>query len=230
MGNSAPNSSTRPTTPSNTTVASLRKRLETLENQVKRINANRTPAPLLAHQLANTGPMSQVKNGQTLVYNEDTGQYEPGASTYASLQGPGADTSGDQLTQTGGFNVVLGDVLVDGTQDFTVTATAAGGNPIAFQNIFSSTAGAQWACEVGNATKQGDIVLGIGPTGGSILFIRADSLSFTDGLGGTTGSIEFFGAGGDTIQTVTGSKGGNAALASLLTALHNYGLIIDSST
>ena len=31
-------------------------------------------------------------------------------------------------------------------------------------------------------------------------------------------------------QTVTGSRGGNAALASLLTALSNYGLITDSSS
>jgi hypothetical protein len=30
--------------------------------------------------------------------------------------------------------------------------------------------------------------------------------------------------------TVTGSKGGNAALASLITALANYGLITDSTT
>ena len=33
-----------------------------------------------------------------------------------------------------------------------------------------------------------------------------------------------------TRQTVTGAKGGNAALASLLTALANLGFIIDSTT
>jgi hypothetical protein len=31
-------------------------------------------------------------------------------------------------------------------------------------------------------------------------------------------------------QTVTGSRGGNAALASMLTALATLGLIVDSST
>jgi hypothetical protein len=231
MGSSTSVKSTGPTSTSNTSVASLRKRLETLETSVKRLNANRQTPSLLVHQLGNTLPMSVVKDGQTLVYNEASGQYEPGASTYASLQGPGADTSGDELTQTGGFNVVLGDVLVDGTQDFTVTATGHTGQPVAFQNIFSGSAGgAQWAALVGNATKQGSIVLGIGATGDSSLFIRADTISFTDGLGGTTGAIEFFGAGGASIQTVTGSRGGNAALASLLAALHAYGLIIDSST
>lgn len=51
--------------------------------------------------------------------------------------------------------------------------------------------------------------------------------------GGSTGSaagIGFFGGAVAAKQTVTGSKGGNAALASLLTALANYGLITDSSS
>ncbi len=46
----------------------------------------------------------------------------------------------------------------------------------------------------------------------------------------SAGAIGFFGGGGTTQQTVTGSRGGNAALASLLTALANYGLIVNSST
>ncbi|MFH1761844.1 MAG: hypothetical protein ABIA63_12165 [bacterium] len=46
----------------------------------------------------------------------------------------------------------------------------------------------------------------------------------------TSDNIGFFGTSPAAHQTVTGSKGGNAALASLLTALANYGLITDSST
>jgi hypothetical protein len=42
--------------------------------------------------------------------------------------------------------------------------------------------------------------------------------------------MAFFGASGNTKQTVTGSRGGNAALASLLTALASYGQITDSTT
>jgi hypothetical protein len=42
--------------------------------------------------------------------------------------------------------------------------------------------------------------------------------------------LGFFTAGLQTQQTVTGSRGGNAALASLLTALATYGLITDSTT
>jgi hypothetical protein len=49
-------------------------------------------------------------------------------------------------------------------------------------------------------------------------------------LAGATSVVGFYGAGGATRQTVTGSRGGNAALASLLTALASNGLIVDSST
>jgi len=44
------------------------------------------------------------------------------------------------------------------------------------------------------------------------------------------GAVGFFGSSGTTRPTVTGSRGGNAALASALTALANLGLITDSST
>jgi hypothetical protein len=49
-------------------------------------------------------------------------------------------------------------------------------------------------------------------------------------LGGSSSSVGFFGTGGTTQQTITGSRGGNAALASLLTALSAMNLIVDSST
>lgn len=42
--------------------------------------------------------------------------------------------------------------------------------------------------------------------------------------------LAFFNGSPTAKQTVTGAKGGNAALASLLTALANYGLITDGST
>lgn len=50
------------------------------------------------------------------------------------------------------------------------------------------------------------------------------------GLVPRSGPINFFGAAPVAQQAVTGAKGGNAALASLLTALAAYGLIVDSST
>ena len=47
---------------------------------------------------------------------------------------------------------------------------------------------------------------------------------------GASGQLGFFGTAAQTKQTVTGSRGANAALASLLTALATYGIITDSSS
>jgi hypothetical protein len=57
--------------------------------------------------------------------------------------------------------------------------------------------------------------------------------SVTDQYSPITGAsqkIGFFGTPKITKPTVTGSKGANAALASLLTALSNLGLLTDSSS
>ncbi len=78
MGSSVQVPSTGPTAVSPTSVAALRRRIEELELDVRRLNANRTPQPTLLHQLSNAGPMSQVKDGQTLIYDATTGTYKPG--------------------------------------------------------------------------------------------------------------------------------------------------------
>jgi hypothetical protein len=59
--------------------------------------------------------------------------------------------------------------------------------------------------------------------------VAADSLLLPR-AGGITATIGFQGAAAVGRQTVSGAKGGNAALGSLLTALATYGLITDSST
>jgi hypothetical protein len=48
--------------------------------------------------------------------------------------------------------------------------------------------------------------------------------------GASAPMIGFLGAGAVVRPTVTGSRGGNAALASALTALASLGLIVDSSS
>jgi hypothetical protein len=42
--------------------------------------------------------------------------------------------------------------------------------------------------------------------------------------------VGFYGVPAVARQTVSGSRGGNAALASVITAMKNLGLIIDSTT
>lgn len=49
-------------------------------------------------------------------------------------------------------------------------------------------------------------------------------------LGAAASAVGFYGSTGDVKQEITGSRGGNAALASLLTALETLGLITDSSS
>jgi hypothetical protein len=63
--------------------------------------------------------------------------------------------------------------------------------------------------------------------GGTIIGARDDGLAM---LATATGALSFFGATGTIKGAVTGSRAGNAALASLLTTLANYGLLTDSST
>lgn len=46
----------------------------------------------------------------------------------------------------------------------------------------------------------------------------------------TSNALAFFGGTIQNKQTITGSKGANAALTNLLTALANYGLVVDSTT
>lgn len=71
----------------------------------------------------------------------------------------------------------------------------------------------------------------------SDLLILADAVSIEGGtttgtkiLTGTTQKLGFHGATPVAKQTVTGSRGSNAALADLLTKLANLGLIVDSTT
>jgi hypothetical protein len=60
---------------------------------------------------------------------------------------------------------------------------------------------------------------------------RAQALYLSSGSLEHAGSqIGFFGTTPTSKGTVTGSRGGNAALADLLTELANYGLITDSTT
>lgn len=61
------------------------------------------------------------------------------------------------------------------------------------------------------------------------IYSAANYIEFSAGFM-TNGDVGFFGTTPVAKQTVTGSRGGNAALASVLTALANYGIITNSST
>lgn len=61
-------------------------------------------------------------------------------------------------------------------------------------------------------------------------FLQIDSQGGVGEMLLNAAKIGFFGSNGTTRQTITGSRGGNAALASLLTALANYQLITNNTT
>ena len=108
----------------------------------------------------------------------------------------------------------LGDVALTGgvNEDVAVEATGTGG-----LSLIAATGSI-------DITGNGDFSLSIGS--GSNVTI--DAVTGALQLDGST--VGFFGTTPASKPTVTGSRGGNAALASLLTGLETLGLIIDSST
>ena len=67
--------------------------------------------------------------------------------------------------------------------------------------------------------------------GSGIVRLEADG-SVTISPGGTAQGLSFYNPAGPWVgqQTITGSKGANVALANLITALANLGLITDQTT
>lgn len=119
-GPSIPVPTTGRTQRSPTSTKATRARIESNETNTKRLQANRKAQPTLVHQLANAGPMSQVADGQTLVYDAATGQYVPadlpsGFTPYASLTGAGETNPFGALTQDGDFQVQGGTFVVNDT-------------------------------------------------------------------------------------------------------------------
>lgn len=95
--------------------------------------------------------------------------------------------------------------------DFTLSATTG------LRLNTTSTAGSVGAFAMANATTAPTS----NPTAGIIFYATAGQPTFKDSAGNI---VQF------TKPTVTGAKGGNAALGSLMTALSGIGLVVDSTT
>lgn len=70
----------------------------------------------------------------------------------------------------------------------------------------------------------------IAPGSGGTLALRRGNNTNVLQIAGNTGALGFFNSAGTTKPTVSGSRGGNAALASLLIALAGLGLLTDSTS
>jgi hypothetical protein len=138
-----------------------------------------------------------------------------------------ASATSTGLYNGGSFNFATGcSVAVSGRP--RVSFTAVGGPQISLSAQASThdvdAASFTATLPVTNETSRtGRLVVSVYDFTGAREVFRGDA-------DGTQAKIGFLGASAVAKPTVTGSRGGNAALASLLTALASLGLITDSST
>ncbi len=123
---------------------------------------------------------------------------------------------------------------VDGSGSF---GTAIGGGSTGSLRLYPSS-----SFDGNTQVVVSEAAVGLSGVGSAYIFGNSTVRLATQGNGYNTvyvqtssgGRLRFFGGvslgAGSTKQTVTGSKGGNAALASLITALAAYGLITDNTT
>jgi hypothetical protein len=149
----------------------------------------------------------------------------PGAITYSNAGLKLAVPNLREVSATianGGTSYRLNDVVADAVGGlWTVSGVSGSGGIVTAVTLLKSG----YAPVITNpvATKYGS---GKGELTLNIITAVTGALN----LGDTGQSLGFLGAAAIARPTVTGSKGANAALASLLTALANYGLVVDSST
>lgn len=114
-----------------------------------------------------------------------------------------------------------------------ISATGALSTSTQLQGLVTGDGFARWLLRADGAIRWGS---GAGSLDTILYRSAADVLKTDDSLHVTLdlrhlgANLGFYNHATATQQTVTGSRGGNAALASLLTALAATGLIVDSST
>jgi hypothetical protein len=178
--------------------------------------------------------------GQSIVKNSAT-NYDYGWQTLAGLTNPvtsnltfSSDNAFDigasaaSRPRTGYFGTSISTPLVanpgstidlnlTSSRNLYLTSTGSGGNGLI---IFTTGGSQRWAInDVGTLFAGTDNTVDIGTSGAN----RPRNLYLAGGAG-------FYGTPAQAKQTVTGAKGGNAALASLIGALVAYGLITDTTT
>lgn len=149
-----------------------------------------------------------------------------------------------KLVNTAGGGIVLDDEGEGLTLNAAANASLTAGGALTITGGGGSVWTTTGSLTIGDTNLQ-DLDL-VAEASSSVMHMRADdiyigtqydfkvagTIEIGDTSGGTETTINFpmgFGTSASR-QTVTGSKGGNAALASLLTALQTYGLIVDSTT
>ena len=148
----------------------------------------------------------------------------PAGGGYASLTGAGQTTTPGALTQLGPFSITA-------TVSPGVTITTSMSSGYGFTANMTSAAGILLEQQVGGAGCE----IRMQPAGAGIGIVCPGPITLNawgtnEPITLQSAKLSFFGGPTGTQPTVSGSRGGNAALASLLTGLASLGLIIDSST
>ena len=193
--------------------------------------ANGTTTPVITLQVptasaSNRGALSSTDwstfNGKqaALGYtaaNDSAVVHNTGTETVAGAKTFGSTISGIRCFVDFGTN---------GGPGFKVTANDTYGATMDFVNAAFS-GGSNWSIQGGRVNGMG--------VAGSMAFSNTSNGTFPliltpAGHAVFGGNVGFNGTTAIAKPTITGSRGGNAALASLLTALASYGLITDSTT
>lgn len=158
-----------------------------------------------------------------------------GGGGYASLTGAGETTTPGALTQLGPFTVTDTDTshgITFTTTGSTFVAESINGanNSTLTLNGGAGTLAATVTATVSAPTVNITGSVGVVIAGKGVTIKGIGSPANVGICRSSSDTLTFFQTGGALQRTVTGSRGGNAALASLLTGLAAYGLIIDSST
>lgn len=150
----------------------------------------------------------------------------------STASGVSAMAMGYHAQGTGASSIAIGDTT-QASGDYATAigagAVASGDRSAAFGYLASATHDDAMAIGAGAVTTAlNQIVLGAST---HVVYVPGTFRLLGDGIiGSNTSKVGFFGTIGTTQPTVTGSRSGNAALAAILTALADLGLIVDSST
>lgn len=166
-----------------------------------------------------------------------------GVDTSVQIGSAGAFAGFSTFTYVSGSNTlsvghITGSALAMTIQPMTPTAADDGGALTLQARTATGTAknGGGVVIQAGGSSSgtAGGITLTPGAAAGGNGAISLKSVAGGDALvildNGAASKIGLFGATPVVRQTVTGSRAGNAALASLLTALATLGVVVDSST
>lgn len=203
-------------------------------------NANVTMSPtgtgLVTINPATTGAMDNVNIGATTAK----------AGTFTQLSIGGLTTGIADFRTTTGATLVVGRTSNTGVGSqpgaIGIYAPNASGTVIVWgqwrASITNATAGTEACSQILSTRVSGAFVdsLTVSSSGNLLVGTSTDgmtsggSLAIAQDLAHRGTKVGFYNTAPTTKQTITGSRGGNAALASLLTGLANIGLITDSST